>query len=648
MSKLLANRLAPYLQNLVSRAQSAFIKKRSIHDNFIYTQNIVKELHRAKIPSLFIKLDIAKAFDSVRWDYLLEVLRAMGFGHKWCNWISTLLATATTSVFLNGTRGKWFKHHTGLRQGDPLSPMLFILALEPLQHLFRVALAEGRIEELPLRSARFRMSLYADDAALFMNPKREEVTEVMHLLSTFGAASGLITNMTKSAVFPICCDNVDIAAVMTEFECPIKSFPCTYLGLPLHTRQLRRVDIQPLIDKVAARLPSWKGRFLNRAGRLTLVNSVLSSIPTYFLTVFPLQKWAIKQVDKIRRSFLWKGTPEANGGHCLVQWSKVKRPKKLGGLGVLDLEMFSRALRLRWLWFQWTESDRPWVGGAIPVNEVDKQLFRACTRVQLGNGNTAQFWESCWLDGRAPRDIAPLLYRLAWRKNLKVSDQLVNQCWTRGLWRMSTVEEMAQFVLLWDLVHGVVLNGEEDRIIWKFTADGLYTAKSAYEIQFRGSYCSFKPGYLWSAYAEPKHRFFSWLLVQEKILTADKLQARNWPCNPLCLLCKIAPESALHICLQCPYAQHVWELVQSWSHDLVRKPDANSTIEDWWTDSLQSMPKEQRRTKAAILIYTVWNLWNERNRRTFQGKEAEPLMVLQLIKEKIGLRLRACGKPCVP
>jgi len=214
-------------------------------------------------------------------------------------------------------------------------------------------------------------------------------------------------------------------------------------------------------------------------------------------------------VDKIRRSFLWKGTPEANGGHCLVQWSKVKRPKKLGGLGVLDLEMFSRALRLRWLWFQWTESDRPWVGGAIPVNEVDKQLFRACTRVQLGNGNTAQFWESCWLDGRAPRDIAPLLYRLAWRKNLKVSDQLVNQCWTRGLWRMSTVEEMAQFVLLWDLVHGVVLNGEEDRIIWKFTADGLYTAKSAYEIQFRGSYCSFKPGYLWSAYAEPKHRFFS-------------------------------------------------------------------------------------------------------------------------------------------
>jgi len=74
VSKLLANRLAPFLSVLVSRVQSAFIKKRSIHDNFLYTQNLIKELHRAKIPSLVLKLDIAKAFDSVRWDYLMEVL----------------------------------------------------------------------------------------------------------------------------------------------------------------------------------------------------------------------------------------------------------------------------------------------------------------------------------------------------------------------------------------------------------------------------------------------------------------------------------------------------------------------------------------------------------------------------------------------
>jgi hypothetical protein len=89
------------------------------------------------------------------------------------------------------------------------------------------------------------------------------------------------------------------------------------------------------------------------------------------------------------------------------------KPKKFGGLGVLDLDIFSRALRLRWLWYEWAESDRPWVGTEPPVNEVNKQLFRASTVVTIGNSLKAELWNSSWLDGRAPRDIAPGLYRLA-------------------------------------------------------------------------------------------------------------------------------------------------------------------------------------------------------------------------------------------
>jgi hypothetical protein len=77
-----------------------------------------------------------------------------------------------------------------------------------------------------------------------------------------------------------------------------------------------------------------------------------------------------------------------------VRWTKVKRPKILGGLGVLDLEAFSRALRLGWLWYQWVEPDRPWVGSDVPCVEVDKQLFRASTQVPVGNRQRAWFWES--------------------------------------------------------------------------------------------------------------------------------------------------------------------------------------------------------------------------------------------------------------
>ena len=89
-----------------------------------------------------------------------------------------------------------------------------------------------------------------------------------------------------------------------------------------------------------------KGKLLNHAGQLTLV-TLLSSMPVYHLTIFPLAVWARKQIDKIRRSFLWKGEENANGCHCLVNWPTINRPKDMGGLGVLDLDKFGRALRVR-------------------------------------------------------------------------------------------------------------------------------------------------------------------------------------------------------------------------------------------------------------------------------------------------------------
>lgn len=369
-SKLLANRLAPCLDQLVSRSQCAFIKRRSIHDNFLYAQNLIRELHRSKTPSLFLKLDIAKAFDSVRWDFLLELMQHLGFGPKWRAWVTILLKTTSSAVLINGARGSWFQHGRGLRKGDPLSPLLFIIAIDPLQRCFNLATQNGLLTPLQHRAAKIRVSFYADDAAIFLNPVKEEVNIVQQILTEFGEATGLVTNLNKSVVFPISCLGVQLQDVMEAFPCEIKFFPYKYLGLPLNFRPLRRVDFQPLIDKLGARLTTWRGRLLDKAGRLTLVNSVLSAIPVHFLTIFPLKKWASRKVDKIRRAFLWRGSDSVNGGHCLVNWLKVSRPRELGGLGVLDLDRFSRALRVRWLWYQWVEDHRLWVSTNLLVTSL--------------------------------------------------------------------------------------------------------------------------------------------------------------------------------------------------------------------------------------------------------------------------------------
>ena len=175
--------------------------------------------------------------------------------------------------------------------------MLFILAMEPLQLMLNKATELGLLTPICNRKTKLRISLFADDAAIFLNPVNEEVEAVKNILCAFATSSGLVTNSEKSAVYPVRCEGIDLQHIMEPFRCPIKSFPCTYLGLPLHVKQVRRVDIRPLIDKVGKRLTAWKGRLLNKAGRLRLVNSVLTAIPTYFLTVFRLQKWAVKKID---------------------------------------------------------------------------------------------------------------------------------------------------------------------------------------------------------------------------------------------------------------------------------------------------------------------------------------------------------------
>jgi len=397
-----------------------------------------------------------------------------------------------------------------------------------------------------------------------------------------------------------------------------------------------------IFSRLLIRWPAWKGNFINRAGRLKLVNSVLSSIPVYFLTVFDIKKWALKKIDKIRRGFLWKGSSEAKGRQCLVAWEKVKRPKLRGGLGVLDLEKFSRALRLRWLWFMWVDPDRPWVGSAVPCSEVDRQLFRCSTVVTIGDGRKAQFWNSSWVRGHALRDLAPNLYKLAWRKGLTVREEIENGTWTRGLWRMSTAAEIAEFILLWEAVTGVQFSEATDEISWKWTANGRYSSKSAYEIQFVGSYSSFNSQAIWKAKAEGKHRFFSWLLVQGKIQTADNLLAKGVECNPVCVLCDQENETAAHLCLHCCFAQEVWWLVHTWSGGLINTPVQGVEVEDWWNYSLQAASAETRGKVAAILIYTVWNIWNERNRRIFQGISQSPTRVLGLLKEEMEVRRQAC------
>jgi hypothetical protein len=314
ISKLLANRLAPRLVSLISHSQSVFIKGRSIYDNFQYVQGAVKHFHQTKAPMLLLKLDITKAFNSVQWEYLLEVMEQVGFGPTWRDMMALIWSTTTSRILLNGEPGRPIKHARELHQGDPLSSMLFILAMDPLQKLLDMALQEGLLTPIGSNPIKQRTSLYADDAMLFLITIAADVSNLQHLLNHFGMATRLCTNIEKSEIYQIRCDGIDITHVLQNFHVRQGQFPCKYMGIG----KTKREDEQILIDKVARKLPRWKCKLLNKTGRLTLINSMLYAMVLYHMTVFPLSKWAIKKINKIRRNFLWHGSDEARGGNCLM------------------------------------------------------------------------------------------------------------------------------------------------------------------------------------------------------------------------------------------------------------------------------------------------------------------------------------------
>ncbi|WVZ87439.1 hypothetical protein U9M48_034075 [Paspalum notatum var. saurae] len=306
-------------------------------------RNQIRHYQRNKTPSLFLKLDIAKAFDSVRWEYLLMLLQHLGFPTR---------------------------HGRGLRQGDPLSPLLFVIAIDPLQKLLGAATELGLLSKLRGRASNLRIS-----------------SMQMTLQSSCTNEEGrLVTNFHKSSVIPIRCNGIDLSSVLESIPARRATFPTKYLGLPLSNSRLQKVDFQFLIDKILGKLNSWNGRNLTAAGRLTLVKSVITSQAVYLLSSLRVPKDLMKCVDAKRHHFLWAGMERLTGGKCKVNWIRSARPKACGGLGILHLARFARALRLRWLWQEWSSHSSASSPSDSNCTTTDRLLFAAATTLTVGDG----------------------------------------------------------------------------------------------------------------------------------------------------------------------------------------------------------------------------------------------------------------------
>jgi hypothetical protein len=159
-------------------------------------------------------------------------------------------------------------------------------------------------------------SLYADDAAVFMAPIKQYVQNLAAILQRFGTVTGLCINFLKSSVAAIRCANIDLNDILHDIPASRASFPMRYLGLPLSIWCLRRRDFQHFEDKCAGKLPTWNGKFVNMAGRVSLVKSVLASQAIYHLMPLTIPLGTMKYLNKVERSFIWAAKETISGAKC--------------------------------------------------------------------------------------------------------------------------------------------------------------------------------------------------------------------------------------------------------------------------------------------------------------------------------------------
>lgn len=269
---------------------------------------------------------------------VLQIMTSMGFPPKWIELVQLLFSSASTSVLLNGVPGKFFPCKRGVRQGDPLSPLLFAIGADILQAIVNKGHQRG-VFKLPIPvigDQNFPIVQYADDTLLFMQASGKRLLALKALLNTVTLSTGLKVNYAKSCLIPLNLDEEKADCLAKTFGCVLGSLPFTYLGLPLSCSKHKVVDFSPLTDRIERRLVATSS-FLSYGDKLTLVNSVLLAMPTYYMCSLQLPVAVIENIDRVRRHFRWRGKDLTSTKKSLAAWGKVCRPKKKGGLGVIDL-----------------------------------------------------------------------------------------------------------------------------------------------------------------------------------------------------------------------------------------------------------------------------------------------------------------------
>ncbi|KAL5168952.1 putative ribonuclease H protein [Glycine soja] len=367
--------------------------------------------------------------------------------------------------------------------------------------------------------------------------------------------------------------------------------------------QMQRVVVINLYapcDNFEAKLSKWNQRYISMAGRITLINAVLTALPLFFLSFFRIPAAILQRISAIQRQFLWGGKPDSRK-IAWISWSQCCSPKHMGGLGIRDLQSLNKALLFKWKWLMFHQPDQLWT--RILISKYNgwrglaygprKQYFstwwadlraifqhqnvvRADNQIRwkLGRGDKFLFWEDPWGDGGVPlKDQFPELFSISSQRDLRVEEVgswtengwVWNMVWRRNLFD-NEVQLASNFI---DHIHQIRVNNNlNDTWVWGAESSGIFSTKSGYqvikaEMVDEGQYLGFKK--LWEIKLPPKALSFVWRLLWDRLPTKDNLIKRQIQVDDdLCPFCHNQPESASHLFFTCGKIMPIWWEYLNW------------------------------------------------------------------------------------
>ncbi|XP_062112946.1 uncharacterized protein LOC133824095 [Humulus lupulus] len=276
-------------------------------------EDILKGYKRRHIsPRCVMKVDLSKAYDSIDWQCLEDILAAFCFLGQFINWVMVCLKDSSYSILMNGRVQCSFIGRKGLRQGDPMSPLLFVLVMEYFTRLLIQATQNKEFRFHPRCKKLKLVSLcFADDLVLFCKGDDASVQVIQDCFKSFSRASGLTANLDKSRVYFGGLTEKETKEILKGLHYTEGTFPLKYLGVPLRPTKWKARDCATIIKKIHLKLHHWSSRHLSFAGKAQLIHSVLLGIRAFWMSIFLLPKSVLTEIDHICRKFLW-GTSSRN------------------------------------------------------------------------------------------------------------------------------------------------------------------------------------------------------------------------------------------------------------------------------------------------------------------------------------------------